>query len=300
MIDLNSYKYLVTTVEEGSISQASKKLLITSNTLRKEIENLEYELGYNVLLRTNKGVRLTQKGYDVYEKAKLIVEQANIIETSLLGGNKLQRKIKLASFASHAISEQFFKLCASECEDSELCFYECGTKDSVLKLTQNEVELAFIYFCDDQSEQFREYIDGYDIDFMKMFSGELCVGVMEKSSLYFEDEVDVKQLQDKTLIIRSYDYHNFLGIHQELNKIGINPKKTMVLDGNNYYAALKAIDSFTICPIWSKTKIQNKKLKTLRIKDRNIITNFGYIKKRNVILSDNINNLVDNLIEKYT
>ena len=299
MINLNTYKYLVTIVEEGSIIQAAKTLYTTANTLRKEIEILEANLGYAVLLRTNKGVRLTQKGYDVYEQAKIIVEQSRVIENSLLHETKVKRKIKLASFASHAISEQFFKFCLSDCEESEVCFYECGTKESVLKLNRNEVELAFVSFCDDQRQQFFNYINNYDLEYVDLVQGDLCVVVKDKSSLYKEDIIDIEKLKDKTMILRSYDYNNFLGLYPELIKYNIQPGKIIVLDGNNYYAALSALDSFTLCPIWNDGLTSYKQIKTIALSDVKLKINLGYLKKRNVSLNPNISRLIENLTSYY-
>ena len=299
MINLNTYKYLVTIVEEGSIIQASKILYITANTLRKEIEILESDLGYPILLRTNKGVRLTQKGYDVYEQAKIIVEQSRLIENNLLNNTKLEKKVKIASFASHAISEQFFRLCINDCEDAEVCFYECGTKESVLKINRNEVELALVAYCEDQRQQFINYIDNYDLEYVDLFQGDLCVAVMDKSSLFNESNLSIEKLKDKTMVIRSYDYNNFLGLYPELVKHNIDLGRIIVLDGNNYYAALKALDSFTFCPIWNNRLTSYKQVKILNLSDLKLKINLAYLKKRNVSLSPSISKLIENITNYY-
>lgn len=299
MINLNTYKYLVTVVDEGSIIQAAKVLYTTANTLRKEIEILESKLGYKVLTRTNKGVKLTREGYDVYEQAKMIVEQSQVIENNLIQKAQLERKIKLASFASHAISEQFFKLSINDLDECGICFYECGTKEAVLKLNQNEVDMAFVTYCEDQKQQFFNYIDNYDLEYVDLVQGSLHIGVMDQSSLLKERRITLDKLNAKTMIIRSYDYNSFLGLYPELIKHNINPKKVVVLDGNNYYAALKALDSFVICPIWNDSKSIYKQIKILDLANEDIKINLGYLKKRNVSLNPKISELITNLINTY-
>lgn len=64
----------VTTAESGSFSKASEKLFVTTVSVMKQINSLENHIGVKLLIRSNKGVTLTQEGQEVYKTAKEIIK----------------------------------------------------------------------------------------------------------------------------------------------------------------------------------------------------------------------------------
>ena len=300
MIDLNSYRYLVTLVDEGSFAKASKKLYITPNTLRNNIELFEQELGYKIFERTNKGVKLTSNGCLVYKRALSIIKQIHIIEKELTHDKRNKAKIKIATFASHAISEQIFKFYQNSSNGSEFYLEECGTQEAIEKLNLNEIDLALIYYCEKQQSEFKQYINKYNLKFTHLFNGELKILTATNSSLNFQKPLDIEQLNNKTLIIRNYEDDTFLGIKQEINNLGIKPYKTMVLNGNNFYAALYKPDTFAICPIWNYKKFTNAKIKCLPIGQTRNVVCCGYVYKQNTNINNEIIQLLNSLSNEYS
>ncbi|MFQ7451764.1 MAG: LysR family transcriptional regulator [Flavonifractor plautii] len=72
--------YFVTVAEQGSINKAAEKLFITQPNLSKAISNLENELKVRVFNRTNKGVALTDGGKKLYQYARTILNQMELIQ----------------------------------------------------------------------------------------------------------------------------------------------------------------------------------------------------------------------------
>ena len=299
MIDLNIYLYLVTLVNEGSFAKASKKLYITPNTLRKNIEIFEQEIGYEIFERTNKGIKLNTDGRFVYKRALSLVEQAHAIETELIRNIQNENRIKIASFASHAISEQFFQFYQNNLNKNEFYLEECGTKAAVDKLIRNEIDLALVYYCEKQQSEFKHYIKKNNLKFVHLFNGELKVMVTNNSSLNAFKELQLDQLNNKVLVIRNYEDDTFLGLKQEINRLGIKPRKTMVLNGNNFYAALYEPDAFAICPIWHHEKFTNPKIKCMTISQTKNVVCCGYIYKQNATINNEMIALLNNLSQAY-
>lgn len=300
MIDLNAYLYLVTLVEEGSFAKASKKLYITPNTLRKNIELFEQEIGYEIFERTNKGVLLTPDGHFIYKHALSLVEQAHIIETELIHNKRNTNQIKIASFASHAISEQFFKFYQNNLNQNEFYLEECGTKEAINKVINNEINLAIVYYCEKQQNEFKNYIKKNNLKFAHLFNGELKVLVTNNSCLNTIKEINADHLNNKILIIRNYEDDTFLGLRQEISRLGIKPRKTMVLNGNNFYAALYEPDAFAICPIWNHEKFTNPNINCLSIGQNKNIACCGYVYKQSITINNEIIKLLNNISEEYS
>lgn len=79
---LQQLKYLIAIVEEGSISKASKAMLVSQPSLSKSIFDLEKEMGIKIFKRTNRGVSLTEEGEIFLAYSRSVVEQADFLENN--------------------------------------------------------------------------------------------------------------------------------------------------------------------------------------------------------------------------
>ena len=71
-MDLRRLRYLVETIEQGSISKAAKRLALSQPALTKSLRLLEEELDVPLLDRTSTGVVATMYGRSLYEHAKAV------------------------------------------------------------------------------------------------------------------------------------------------------------------------------------------------------------------------------------
>ncbi len=85
-----------TVAEEGSFTRAATKLNIAQPWLSAQLRKLEYELGIDLLVRENVGVRVTDAGKRLLPHAKQIAESANLFrETARSLGDVRSRAMKL-------------------------------------------------------------------------------------------------------------------------------------------------------------------------------------------------------------
>jgi LysR family transcriptional regulator, nitrogen assimilation regulatory protein len=72
-MDLRQLRFLVSTIESGSISQAARGLHITQPSLSQRLKDLEAELGVALLDRTPTGVRPTDAGNMIADRSRAIL-----------------------------------------------------------------------------------------------------------------------------------------------------------------------------------------------------------------------------------
>ena len=92
-MDLRHLKYFIAVAEELNIGRAALRLHISQPPLTRQIQQLEEELGVQLLLRTPRGVELTQAGEMFLEESRNIrslVEHA-VEQTKRAGQGKLGR-----------------------------------------------------------------------------------------------------------------------------------------------------------------------------------------------------------------
>lgn len=72
MIDNRKLRYFVTVVEFGSFTKAAEALHVTQPALSRQIKQLEEELGFDLLLREGRGIRMTDAGEALLLHARTI------------------------------------------------------------------------------------------------------------------------------------------------------------------------------------------------------------------------------------
>lgn len=73
-MDIRVLRYFLTVAREESFSRAAEVLFISQPTLSRQIRDMEEELGAQLLIRTNRNVRLTQEGMRLRRRAQEIVD----------------------------------------------------------------------------------------------------------------------------------------------------------------------------------------------------------------------------------
>lgn len=72
MVNLELYKIFVTVANEPNITKTSEKLNLTQPAVTKHIKNLENILQVKLLIRSNHGIVLTDKGQVLYKEIKIV------------------------------------------------------------------------------------------------------------------------------------------------------------------------------------------------------------------------------------
>lgn len=80
-MDIRQLTYFVSVVEQGSFTAAAEKLAIAQPSLSQQIMNLEEELGEPLLIRSRKGVELTEAGDIVLARAKRMIEEMDSLRS---------------------------------------------------------------------------------------------------------------------------------------------------------------------------------------------------------------------------
>jgi DNA-binding transcriptional LysR family regulator len=75
-VDLRHFRSFVVVAEEGHIGRAATRLFITQPALSRQMQQLERELGAAILVRTARGVELTDAGTELLVRARVALEAA--------------------------------------------------------------------------------------------------------------------------------------------------------------------------------------------------------------------------------
>lgn len=81
-MEFKQIKYFVTIVECGNFREAAEKCYISQSAISQQIQTLENNLGYKLLIRENRRFELTPAGKYMYHKCKVLLEEIKEIENN--------------------------------------------------------------------------------------------------------------------------------------------------------------------------------------------------------------------------
>jgi LysR family nitrogen assimilation transcriptional regulator len=83
-MDIRWLRYFVAVAEAGSFSNASRQLSVAQPALSRHVKDVELQLGVTLLIRTARGVTLTDEGETAYAAALNVIRQLDMLP-SLVG-----------------------------------------------------------------------------------------------------------------------------------------------------------------------------------------------------------------------
>ena len=146
--DLNLLNIFYNVALENSVSKAANKLHISQPAVSQNIKTLEEELGISLFHRTNKGVKLTNEGVEIFNYCKTIFRQIDLLNQTLQDLSTLEAGI-LNIGASDTICKYYLIDILKKFEEIypkiRYRVTNCTTSESLKLLKEHSVDVAFIH-----------------------------------------------------------------------------------------------------------------------------------------------------------
>lgn len=148
MIDLSRLRVLVAVAHEGSVTAAAEALHYAQPSVSHQLAKLEAEVGMPLLQRMGRGIRLTEAGRLLVDRAESILAQVESVHAELdeLAGMRAGRA-RLAAFPSAlaTLVPRAAALISTRFPGIELTLVEAEPPDALSALRNNDVDVALIF-----------------------------------------------------------------------------------------------------------------------------------------------------------
>ena len=88
---LQQLKYALTIAECGSMNEAAKQLFISQPSLSETMKELETEIGFDIFLRSNRGIVITPDGEEFLGYARQVTEQFGLLQSKYIEKNTKEK-----------------------------------------------------------------------------------------------------------------------------------------------------------------------------------------------------------------
>ncbi len=96
---LQQLRYLMAVAQQGSFNAAAAQLFVSQSTLSISVKELEEELGIQIFLRSNRGLKLTNEGTELLGYVRQVLEQAALLENRYT--TRTEKRTRLAISTQH-------------------------------------------------------------------------------------------------------------------------------------------------------------------------------------------------------
>lgn len=299
-MQLQQLTYFVEIAERGSINKAAEALFVTQPNLSKAIINLEAELNVEILLRTNKGVVLTEEGKKLYQYARTILNQIELINN--MAPKEPPRLLSIASYpilTMGRLVSQFYL--DHRDENISLKLMECRIQQVMERVENNEAEIGFIMSNNVQIKEMRHTLNYKNLKFNPLGTDTWYANLGPNHPLYDREEVTMTELLDYPFVRLPDDYFSNLTFYLEIDGIPLNrfTRVIYVSDSAAILSLLQTTDVFRFGPGLSTPDFARHGIRTVPIRNCKVQIDVGWIQRKRELLSQEAQSFVAELEKLY-
>ena len=250
--------YFVTVVDEGSFTQAARKLHISQPSLSTSIRNLEQRLGLRLLDRHTRRMDLTVEGKILYEEAKKLMAHFNHIKREmkrLQEQGPLELSIGLIESAEFWVPNVLSKFKQKFSEVHIRLLEVLSLKDVKESLNSFRIHLAIT----------NQYIDHDDIQTIPIYDETLVALLPPKHLLRNKNGITIKDLAKEHFIISKEGFQTRQDILGAFQKEGLQPNIQFEIE--RFETACSLVENGLGITVVPRNYVKYSKRHTYHIKD---------------------------------
>ena len=228
-MDIRVLKYFLAVAREQSYSVAAERLHLSQPTLSRQLKELEEELGKTLLIRSNKGVTLTEEGMILRKRAEEISELLDKTEQEVKqSSDTVSGKVYIGAGETYAIKliADTLRILQKDYPNISYNIYSADGADVTERLDKGLIDFGLIF----QSYDTTKY-ESIEIPLKDKFG----VLMRRDAELAKKDSIRISDLAGKPLIVpRQTNHHNLLsekfGLEKE--KLNITAEYNLVYNGS--------------------------------------------------------------------
>lgn len=285
MPSIRQLKYVIKTVELGSINEAAKQLFVSQPSLSNALKAVEEELGITIFQRSAKGVIPTDEGIEFLAYARQIVEQVALMEAKYQKSSQPRRLLSVScqhyAFAVHAFSELVKHYTENE---YEFTLRETETFNILEDVSKFRSELGVIFLNDFNRKVMEKMFKEKELKFTPLFEAKPHIFTSKNHPLAGRKSLKLEDLEPYPNLSFEQGKVNSFYFSEEILSTHYHKKSIKVSDRATIFNLMVGVNGYTI-----SSGVLSKKLN-----DENIISiplevdetmEIGYLKHKQSHLS---------------
>jgi DNA-binding transcriptional LysR family regulator len=246
-LTLQQLRYFIEVAVEGSISGAADVLYVAQPTMSAAMKDLEARVGRALLIRSARGVALTDDGAEFLGYAKQVVEQVELLEQRYLGRPPSRRLLGVsAQHYSFAVDAFVRMVRASDAAEYEFALRETRTWDIIEDVRTLRSELGILYRNDFNRKVIDKLLRDSGLAFHPLFLAEPHIFVSRRSPLASRERATLADLAGLPRLTFDQGSNNSFYFAEEILSTLSSKQEIRVSDRATIFNLMIGLDGYTI------------------------------------------------------
>ena len=195
-LTLQQLRYFIEVAAEGSISAAADVLYVAQPTMSAAMKDLESRVGRALLVRSARGVSLTDDGAEFLGYARQVVEQVTLLEQRYLGRPPSRRLLGVSTQHYSFAVDAFVRMVkANAAAQYEFALRETRTWDIIEDVRTLRSELGILYRNDFNRKVIDKLLRDAGLAFHTLFLAEPHIFVARSNPLASRERATLADLE---------------------------------------------------------------------------------------------------------
>lgn len=285
-VTIQQLKYIVSVVENGTITEAAKNLYISQPSLSNAIKDIEEEVGITIFIRSRAGIVVTPEGMEFVGYARQVLRQMELLEDKYISHTPGKIRFGVSSpqyvFSTNAfvdIVEEFGK------ERFEFILHETTVHQILDDVKNRFSDLGIIYVSRENEQAMRKTLEENKLSFYELFTVKPQVFVRASHPLAEQSCVQLEELQRYPRINFMQGKEDHAHFSDELYGDLSNDKSIRITDTGSLVNLLLGTDAYTISNGFFPRYLQGTKIVGIPLAEDEVMS-IGYILSEKQELSE--------------
>lgn len=244
---LQQLKYALTIADCNSINEASKQLFISQPSLSETIRELETELGFDIFLRSNRGIVITPEGEEFLGYARQVTEQFGLLKSKYID-KKTKEKFSVSTqhytFAVQAFVETVKK---TGMEQYEFAVHETTTTSVIENVKNFKSEIGVLYQNDFNEKVLNKMFRENGLEFIELFQCDTFVYLWSGHPLAGQQVISMEELDKYPCLSFDQGKNNSLYLAEEMKSTYDYRRLIKANDRATLLNLMRGLNAYTLC-----------------------------------------------------
>lgn len=246
-VTLLQLRYFVEVAAEGSITAAAELLFVAQPTMSAAMKDLEARVGRSLLIRSARGVTLSDDGAEFLGYARQVLEQLALLEQRYLGRPPSRRLLGVsAQHYSFAVDAFVRMVKADGADEYEFALRETRTWDIIEDVRTLRSELGILYRNDFNRNVIAKLLRDAGLAFHPLFLAEPHIFISRKNPLASRDHVTLADLAELPRLTFDQGSNNSFYFAEEILSTLSSAREIRVSDRATIFNLMIGLDGYTI------------------------------------------------------
>lgn len=270
----------------GSMNEAAKQLFISQPSLSGTIKELELEIGFDIFLRSNRGIVITPEGEEFLSYAKQVSEQYRLLEDKYIE-KKSKKKFSVSmqhyTFAVKAFVEMVKKV---GMEQYEFAVHETKTSEVIENVKNFKSELGVLYLNDFNEQVMTKVLRENSLEFIELFQCDTYVYLWSGHPLASKKMISMKELEEYPCLAFDQGKNNSFYLAEEVKSTFDYKRIIKANDRATILNLMIGLLGYTLCSGIICEELNGDDYKAVPLLESETMR-IGYIKRKGSIISSN-------------